>query len=238
MQLANKTCVVTGGNRGIGLELVRQLLAKNNTVIATARKPEAASDLQKLQASAGGRLSVTKLDVTSPQSIESWAAEVKALAPHVDLLVNNAGVTDGWKELGEVTAQDMLDCFTANCIGPLLVTQQLHKQGLLGGRAGSSLVANMTSKMGSIDDNGSGSDYAYRASKAGLNIVNKSLSIDLAPEGVTSVLLHPGYVRTDMTGWNGNIDTQACVKGLLAVLESDRELNGKWYAFDGKVIPW
>lgn len=116
MQLANKTCVVTGGNRGIGLEvrrsaagarrsplaarrplahfpplplslpqLVRQLLAKNNTVIATARKPEAANDLQKLQASAGGRLSVTKLDVTQPGAVESWAAEVKALAPHVDV---------------------------------------------------------------------------------------------------------------------------------------------------------
>lgn len=92
--------------------------------------------------------------------------------------------------------------------------------------------------MGSIDDNGSGSDYAYRASKAALNIVNKSLSIDLAGDDICCVLLHPGYVRTDMTGWEGSIDTQTCVEGLLAVLESDRQLNGRWYDFAGKEVPW
>ncbi|KAL4440648.1 hypothetical protein ABPG77_000357 [Micractinium sp. CCAP 211/92] len=239
MQLTNKVAVVTGANRGIGLELVRQLLARGNTVIATARKPDAASELRALQPGTGSRLHLTQLDVAAPESVESWAAGVKALAPHVDLLVNNAGVTDGWRELGEVTAKDMLDCFVPNCIGPLLVTQQLHKQGALGSTSGgSSLVANMSSKMGSINDNGSGSDYAYRASKAALNIVNKSLSIDLAGDDICCVLLHPGYVRTDMTGWEGNIDVETCVEGLLAVLESDRELNGRWYDFAGKEVPW
>ncbi|KAL4457577.1 hypothetical protein ABPG75_012442 [Micractinium tetrahymenae] len=197
-------------------ELVRQLLARGNTVVATTRRPAAASELQALRDGAGSRLHVTQLDVAAPESVESWAAGVRALATRVDLLVNNAGVTDGWKELGEVSAQDMLDCFVPNCIGPLLVTQQLHKQGVLGSRSGgSSLVANMSSKMGSIDDNGSGSEYAYRASKAALNIVNKSLSIDLAAEDICCVLLHPGYVRTDMTGWEGNIAQQPALRACL-----------------------
>ncbi|PSC72928.1 hypothetical protein C2E20_3850 isoform A [Micractinium conductrix] len=192
MRLESLNAVVTGGNRGIGLELFRQLLAKGNTVVATAQHPAQADDLQALAAGAGGRLHVTQLDVSNPASVERWAAGVKALAPHVDLLVNNAGVTDGWKGLEDVSLQDMLDCFIPNTIGPLLVTQQLHKQGVLGSASGGpSLVANMTSKMGSVDDNGSGPDYAYRASKAALNIVNKSLSIDLADEGITCVLLHP-----------------------------------------------
>ncbi|PSC72929.1 hypothetical protein C2E20_3850 isoform B [Micractinium conductrix] len=129
MRLESLNAVVTGGNRGIGLELFRQLLAKGNTVVATAQHPAQADDLQALAAGAGGRLHVTQLDVSNPASVERWAAGVKALAPHVD--------------------------------------------------------------MGSVDDNGSGPDYAYRASKAALNIVNKSLSIDLADEGITCVLLHP-----------------------------------------------
>ncbi|GAB4820963.1 hypothetical protein N2152v2_008009 [Parachlorella kessleri] len=92
--------------------------------------------------------------------------------------------------------------------------------------------------MGSIDDNTSGGCYSYRASKAALNIVTKSLAIDLQSEGITSVLLHPGYVRTDMTGWQGLVTAEASAAGLLHVLESGRPLNGRWYAYDGKEIPW
>lgn len=92
--------------------------------------------------------------------------------------------------------------------------------------------------MGSNDDNSSGACYAYRASKAALNIVTKSMAIDLAPEGVTATLLHPGYVRTPMTGGAGLIDVDASVGGMLRVLEGDAPLAGRWYAFDGKEIPW
>ncbi|EFN58591.1 hypothetical protein CHLNCDRAFT_140767 [Chlorella variabilis] len=233
MKLEGKTVVITGGNRGIGLQLVRQLLSRGNTVFATARQPSKADELQKLVDGSSGQLTVLQLDVASPESVEKWAAALKARTPHVDLLVNNSGVRDEWSGLEEVTAADMLHCFQTNAIGPLLVTQQLHKQRLLGsGSGGGSL-------MGSIDDNGSGSDYAYRASKAALNIVNKSLSIDLAGEGITCVLLHPGYVVTDMTGGRGLIDTKTCVAGLLKVLEKEEEaINGRWFDYKGQEVPW
>ncbi|KAI3436581.1 hypothetical protein D9Q98_005997 [Chlorella vulgaris] len=239
MKFEGKTTLVTGANRGIGLEFVRQLLDKGNTVIATARQPAAADALQKLASTSDGRLLLTQLDVSDPSSISQWAADVKSKVQHLDLVVNNAGIMTGLQGVKDVKAEDMLENFQVNAIGPLLVTQQLHKQGLLGSRSGGdTLVANMTSKMGSVDDNGSGGAYAYRASKAALNIVNKSMSIDLAGEGVSCVLMHPGYVITEMTGGNGLIDTNTCVKGLLGVLEGDKELNGRWYDYSGKVVPW
>ncbi|GAB4820966.1 hypothetical protein N2152v2_008012 [Parachlorella kessleri] len=215
-------------------QLTKQLLRKGNAVIATTRSLSRAEELQQLASQSEGRLTITELDVASSTSIEAWAASLKPAVSHLDLVINNAGIVRR-AGLADVTAADMLDCFVTNTIGPLLVTQQLHKQGLL--RA-ESMVAQITSKVGSIDDNGRGGSYAYRASKAALNIVNKSLSIDLKADNVTCVLLHPGYVRTDMTGGQGLIDVDESVSGLISVLESDRPLNGKWYAFDGKEIPW
>ncbi|KAF8061359.1 gghA [Scenedesmus sp. PABB004] len=131
----------------------------------------------------------------------------------------------------------MIAAFKTNTIGPLLVVQQLLKAGLLGGPGGRSVVANVTSKVGSVDDNRGGGGYAYRASKSALNIVNKSMSIDLSGEGVTAVLLHPGYVRTAMTDGSGLIDADTSVAGMLSVLESDRPLNGGWWDYKGEVVP-
>ena len=108
---------------------------------------------------------------------------------HVDLLINNAGVLVS-TGLGGVDADELMSLFQINAIGPLIVTQQLYKQGLLG-KPGKTIVANMTSKMGSVSDNGMGGYYSYRASKSALNIISKSLSLDLEGEGVTTVLLHP-----------------------------------------------
>ncbi|PSC75715.1 NADH-dependent fumarate reductase [Micractinium conductrix] len=230
--IAGKTVVVVGGSRGIGAEFVRQFAAKGNRVIATARTPaQAAKELE------GTKVELTQLDVTSPQSVEQWAAEVQKLAPHIDLLINNAGVYSRRVGFSDVTHDDMLAAFTTNAIGPLMVVQQLHKRGVLGG-ARPTLVANVTSKVGSIDDNKSGGGYAYRASKTALNIINKSLSIDLAGDNITCTLLHPGYVRTDMTGGAGLIDKEESVRGMIGVLESGVELQGTFHDFAGKDIPW
>eukprot|EP00887_Chlorella_sp_A99_P002829 scaffold6.g2829.t1 len=173
------------------------------------------------------------LDTASGESIRRFAAELGGVAPRVDLLINNAGVAS-WGDLGDVSEEEMFNCFRINTCGPLFTTQAVYKQGLL--KQGS-VVAQMSSKMGSIDDNGSGGSYAYRASKAALNIVSKSLSIDLSRQGITSVLLHPGYVRTRMVGFSGLIDTDQCVEGLLRVLET-KELNGRWWDYKGEEIPW
>lgn len=152
-------------------------------------------------------------------------------------LLSRAGVGE-WTGLASTTSEEMMRLFQTNTVGPLLVTQALHKIGLLGKPGGKSTVALMTSKMGSVEDNSSGGCYSYRASKAALNIVGKSLAIDLQLDEITTVLLHPGFVRTDMTGQQGLIDASQCVAGLLGVLESGKELNGHWYDFQGKEIPW
>ena len=179
----------------------------------------------------------TQLDVCSPASVEAWADAVGCLAGHVDVLINNAGIYGPRASLNDVAAEDALAVFSTNALGPLLVVQSLRRRGLLGGAA-PTLVANVSSKVGSVDDNKSGGGYAYRASKAALNIITKSLSVDLAGEGVTATLLHPGWVITEMTGGQGLIDARTSVEGMLGVLESGRELQGAWHAFDGKPIPW
>lgn len=215
------------------LQLVRQLVSKGSTVYATARKPDAAKELKKLADNAGVQISC--LDVNSPTSIQEWARNLRQTVNHIDLLINNAGILEA-SDLMEVTAEEMVEAFRVNAVGPLLVTQQLIKHGLLG-KPGTSIVANMSSRMGSVEDNGSGGYYSYRASKSALNVINKSLAIDLAPRGVTCIDLHPGYVRTDMTGHRGTIDAQSCAAGLLKVLESDKP-TGTWWDYKGEEVPW
>eukprot|EP00879_Flechtneria_rotunda_P000620 GHRR01000733.1.p1 GENE.GHRR01000733.1~~GHRR01000733.1.p1 ORF type:complete len:275 (+),score=70.05 GHRR01000733.1:3258-4082(+) len=240
--LTGKTVVVTGASQGIGLEFASQLLAKGNTVIAAVRDPDSATCLKQLQQSASANcLHVTQVDVSKTRSIEQWAASLPDSVPglhHIDVVINNAGVYGRKLNISTVTEDDMLYCFLTNTVGPLIVVQQLLQQGLIGGIRGKSLIANVSSKVGSVDDNRGGGGYAYRASKSALNIVNKSLSIDLAGDGVTAVLLHPGYVKTRMTDQQGLIDAQTSVAGLLSVLESDKPLNGQWYDYKGEAIPW
>ncbi|KAL4444040.1 hypothetical protein ABPG75_011777 [Micractinium tetrahymenae] len=230
--ITGKTVVVVGGSRGIGAEFVRQFVAKGNRVIAGCRQPSQAKELAALEG-----VELAEVDITSEQSVEAFAASVQQLTPHADYVINNAGVYGRRVGFKDVTAQDMLFAFTTNAIGPLLVTKALHKAGVLGGQQ-PTVIATVTSKMGSVDDNTSGGSYAYRASKAAVNIVNKSLSIDLAPNNCIATLLHPGYVMTDMTGGAGLIDAQTSVAGMIGVLESGVELQGAWHAWDGKVIPW
>lgn len=136
-----------------------------------------------------------------------------------------------------MTQADLVADFVTNTAGPLLVAKALHEAGVIGGDK-PSLLAIMSSKMGSIDDDSSGGSYAYRCSKAAVNAAGKALSVDLAPSAVTVTILHPGFVRTEMTGGRGLIDVDQSISGLLSVIESNQDLNGKFTAFDGKAIPW
>jgi NAD(P)-dependent dehydrogenase (short-subunit alcohol dehydrogenase family) len=124
-------------------------------------------------------------------ALYSLRDECKGLR-HIDVVINNAGIYGAKVDIKTVTEQDMMQTFKTNAIGPLIVVQQLLVNGLIGGFGGKTLVANVSSKVGSVDDNRGGGGYPYRASKSALNIVNKSMSIDLAGDGVTCVLLHPG----------------------------------------------
>jgi NAD(P)-dependent dehydrogenase (short-subunit alcohol dehydrogenase family) len=241
--LTNVTVVVTGSNRGIGLQLAKELLENDNVVVTTARDVGKAKELLDLQSKYGeDKVRVTELDVGSEASVKEWASNLAKDKIKVDVLINNAGIIGtepGYKKWtwDLVDQNEMMEVFRVNSVGPLIVSQQLLKHNVLNRPA---LIANVTSKVGSVDDNGSGKGYAYRASKAALNIINKSMSIDLKEEfDCTCMLLHPGWVQTDMTEKRGLIETPECAKGLIKALEGKYgPLNGCWYDYKGDEIPW
>lgn len=226
--------VVTGANRGIGLEFARQLLRRGDTVEATARRPDAAAELRALGEEGKGRLRIHPLDVSDDPSVRAFA-EALGSAP-VDLLINNAGVGAFGSALEDLDVQEVLRLFNVNAVGALRVTRALlpnlrqgqHKR-----------VANLTSRMGSIADNTSGGSYAYRMSKAALNMATKSMALDLAEEGISVVVLHPGWVQTDMGGGGALISPEESVSGMLRIIDRlGREDSGKFFHSNGQLLPW
>ncbi len=226
-----KTILITGANRGIGLAMTQHLLDAGDRVIATCRDPEEAERSLPSQE----RLRWVQLDVTEPKSVLALAEELEEEA--VDVLINNAG-TYGPRglPLGEVEPEPWVTVFRTNTIGPLLVTQAL----LPALRRGKDRkIAIISSKVGSIEDNGSGGSYLYRSSKAAVNQVMKSMSVDLADDGFVVLSLHPGWVRTRMGGPNGLIDEETSARGLLKVItEATPEQSGHFFNYDRTEIPW
>jgi NAD(P)-dependent dehydrogenase (short-subunit alcohol dehydrogenase family) len=220
--------LITGANRGIGLEYVRQFAARGYKVIGTARDPADAKEL----AAVADR--VEPLDVTDAASVAALAARLNGVA--IDILVNNAGVFDRKDvSVDRVDFAMMEQTLAVNTLGPLRVTQALLPNLRAGKRR---TIVNMSSQLGSIELS-NGRWYAYRASKAALNQVNKTLSAELAPEGFTSVVLHPGWVRTDLGGADATYSTQESVGGLIAVIEKLGPADsGRFYDFEGTRIPW
>ena len=227
---------ITGANRGIGFGLVRHLLARGDRVFAGCRNPEQAYELNALQHEHGDQLSVVPLDVTDPAAVNSAAATLQGLTDGLDLLINNAGVGGGRQNLGGLQPDDLLATLRVNTVGPLLVSQALLPLLKKGRRPA---IINITSRMGSVDDNCSGGSYAYRASKAALNMVNKSLAVDLAGAGIIAVVIHPGWVQTDMGGAHARISVDTSVQGMLAVIAGlSASDTGRFLAWDGEEIPW
>lgn len=222
------TVLVTGANRGIGLEYARQFAAKGYRVIGTARDP---ADAKELSAVADR---VESLDVTSAESVAALATRLRGVP--VDILVNNAGVFDRKDvTVDKVDFAMMEQTLAVNTLGPLRVTQALLPNLRAGKRR---TVVNMSSQLGSIEGS-NGRWYAYRASKAALNQVNKTMSAELATEGFVCVVLHPGWVRTDMGGPGATYSPEESVRGLVAVIEKLGPAdNGRFYDFKGNPIPW
>ena len=226
--MTTRTVVLTGANRGLGLEFARQLVARGDRVIATARHPEEASELRRLD------VRVEPLDVSDPGSVKSFAAAIAGQP--VDVLINNSGKGGGRDPFEKTDWADVATFFEVNAIGPMRVAQALLPNLHLGKRR---LIASVTSRMGSIDDNTSGGAYGYRASKSALNMFNKSLSIDLAREGFTCVVLHPGWVRTDMGGAAAPLEPPESIAGMLKVLDDATPTDsGHFFGHDGKIVPW
>lgn len=224
--------LITGANRGIGLEFVRQYAADGWSVIACCREPQVASALQLL-AITHPNIRIVGLDVADFSQIDAVALQLKG--QKIDVLINNAGVYPE-SSLGNVNYDAWATAFKINSMAPLKMVEAFMPHV-----AASQFkkIATLSSKMGSLDDNTSGSGYIYRTSKTAVNMVMKSLSVDLKPDGIAVVTLHPGWVKTDMGGPNGLIDAQTSVTGLRKVIADLDILNsGRFIAYDGKEIAW
>lgn len=226
--------LVTGANRGIGLEFARQLVARGDTVLATARRPEAAKELQALAGESPDRLTVRALDVTDADSVAALRRALDGVT--LDVLLNNAGVGSESGALGELDFDAIRRTMEVNAYGPLRVVEAALP-ALLRGHA--RRIVNVTSKMGSIADNGSGGAYGYRMAKVALNMATRSLARDLADQGVVAFVIHPGWVKTDMGGPHALIGTQQSVESMLRVIDdAGPERSGRFWEWNGKEIPW
>lgn len=226
--------LITGANRGIGLEHARQLLERTWTVTAAVRDPDGADDLKALDPG-DGRLKIVAYDASDLSAAETLKNQVEG---PIDILFANAGVMGPKTQDDYRTAagEDFLDVIRINSVAPLALVAAFADQVA---KSQMKVVALQSSRMGSIADNDSGGRYLYRASKAALNAVGKSLSVDLKDKGITVLVLHPGWVRTDMGGPNGLITVQECVDGQLDLIaRANPAMNGRFFHSNGQDLPW
>jgi NAD(P)-dependent dehydrogenase (short-subunit alcohol dehydrogenase family) len=227
--------LITGANRGLGLEFAAEYAADGWQVFAACRSPAGAGRLKDLARNAGDRVSVLAMDVTDMESIRKAAMHLKDAT--IDVLINNAGISGPrGQTTGNVDYGAWAHVFDVNTLGPLRVLEAFIDQLA---RSERKLVVTITSGMGSIADNTSGGSIPYRSSKAAVNMVMRSAAIDLAPHHVTCVLLSPGWVRTDMGGPDARLTPQQSVsamRGLIAKLGP--EDSGKFFHYDGRQYPW
>jgi NAD(P)-dependent dehydrogenase (short-subunit alcohol dehydrogenase family) len=229
---SRRTVLVTGANRGIGLELSRQYHAAGWQVIATAREPEAARDLKAL----GEGVRIAQLDVTRPESVAALAASLGK--EPIDLLINNAGQGVGFeaRPLTELKIDEFERVMQVNALGPVRVTQAL----LPNLRAGKGkTIVGISSVLGSIAANREGGFYGYRESKAALDMFMRGLAAELKSEGFICIAIIPGWVKTDMGGPDAPLTPEESVAGMRKVLDHLKpEDSGKFWSYDGTNIPW
>ncbi len=217
------TVLVSGSNRGIGLELCRQYHARGDDVIAACRT--ASPELEEI----GVRV-INKIDVANGDDVAKLADELADVI--LDILINNAGILRS-DTIDSVDFDHMLELYKVNTLGPLRVTRALRENLKEGSKVGI-----VTSRVGSIEDNSSGNNYAYRASKAAANMVGMNLRHDLGASGIAVALLHPGLVATDMTGGRG-ISAQDAARGLIARMDDlNLENTGGFWHAEGYPLPW
>ena len=230
------TILVTGSNRGLGLEWVRQCAARGWRVVATCRDPESAADLYALASQYPG-VSLHRLDVTSADQIADLAALLQDDAQ--DLLINNAAVYfEHWGQdpIGRIDFDAWQETFRVNTLGPVRVTEAFLPHLARGERA---LVVAISSDMGSIAGITTPRNYAYRSSKAALNAAMHGLALELRPRGIGALLLHPGWVRTRMGGSEAATAPEQSVGRMLALVDGfTLAMSGELLRHDGTRVPW
>ncbi len=229
-------CLVTGAARGLGLEMVRQLLDRGETVVACPRRVESCG-LDALSVTHGSTLHIVPMDVTEGLSVREAARRVAARVRHVDVLINNAGVFHrGEISVDALDFSRLEDAYRVNTLGALRVTAAFLP--LLHEGSGKRIV-NISSLMGSIEDNASGGAYGYRMSKAALNAATKNLAIELADAGFVVLAMHPGWVRTRMGGERAPLDVESAVRDLLSIaLSVGPDRSGGFYGPGGERLRW
>ncbi|MBL0921202.1 MAG: SDR family oxidoreductase [Phycisphaerales bacterium] len=222
------TWLVTGANRGLGLEFARQLRARGDEVLATARKPDRAEELRATGAA------VLPLEVSDPDSIGALAKALSGRA--IDVLVNNAAVTDEDRKIGDLSMDAFRRVFDVNVFGTALVAQALLPNLRAGKRR---LIANISSQLGSVANASSGFSYAYCASKAALNMATVKMAKDLEAERFTVVTLCPGWNRTDMGGAEAPLDPKDSIRDLIRLIDGFTvKDSGRYVQHNGKALPW
>ena len=229
----NKTALIVGASRGLGLGLARELHSRSWRVIATARKPAQAKALQELTARASGQVEIETIDVDKSEDIEGLAQRLSGR--RLDLLLLNAGISGpAGRSVENATREDVAQVLWTNAIAPLRIAQRLLPQVADGGT-----VAFMSSALGSIAENTSGGHDLYRASKVALNMLTRGFALGVARQRRIPVLcLHPGWVRTDMGGPGAPLEIQESVSGLADVLEATHKQAHRFLDYTGREIPW
>ncbi|MEO5624440.1 MAG: SDR family oxidoreductase [Dokdonella sp.] len=226
--------LVTGANRGLGLEFVRQLLGRGERVVATCRQPGRAIELTRLAGVHPGHLTVLPLSLPDARSMAELVREIEALDLRISLLVNNAGMLVSGERFGSIEAKSLHDSFAANAQGPLLLTQALAPR-----LAEQAKVINLSSGLASIAGADSLYSPSYSISKAALNMASKLLSIALADRGIVVVALSPGWVQTDMGGVGASLTPAESITAMLSVIDGLQISDtGAFFAHSGKPLAW
>ena len=216
--------LITGANRGIGLELCRQYAERGDNVIAVCRKSSRELDVLGVRVETG-------VDVSSPENVADLRNRLEGVA--IDLLISNAGLLVR-NSLGDLDFDTIRRQFEVNAMGPLIVAD-----AFLGAMGPGSKLVIITSRMGSLGDNTSGGAYGYRMSKAAVNMAGLSLSRDLKGRSIAVGIIHPGHVRTDMGGPSGQVEVDESARGVIARIDGlNLENSGSFWHFRGEILPW
>jgi NAD(P)-dependent dehydrogenase (short-subunit alcohol dehydrogenase family) len=237
--------MITGANRGIGLEFTKRYLDRGDTVVATYREEGRSIELKGLEIRGDQPVITVKLEVRDQASIDAAFDEVSQRIDTLDLLINNAGMGDDSVDLGnpdhhklfgQLTSEALLDVIAVNAVAPIMVTQAFVS---LMEWSENPKVVHITSKMGSIELRGDSGYYSYSASKTALNMLGRVMSNDLISAGIVSVMLHPGWVQTSMGGPEAPVPVGESCEGMMKVIDNlTPEDNGRFLTYLGEELPW
>ena len=229
------TILITGANRGLGLEFTRQYLTEGYAVIAACRSPGTAQALQQLERDSRGALTPLEVDVADGASVKRAAARLPGAT--IDVLVNCAGrIGAHGQTIGSLDYDDWMQVLEVNLMGPARMCEAFLERVAQSQRR---LIVTITSGMGSLADNTSGGSIPYRTSKAAVNMLTRSAALDLRTRGITCVVLNPGWVKTDMGGPNAKLSPQESVGAMRRLIAKlGPQDSGRFYNYDGREYPW